>query len=1419
MNRSITLLFILFSLIASRLTAQEASPLTPGSGNPILPGYFADPTIKKFGDTWYIYATTDGNNDGRGPAEVWTSKDFVNWTMHEMNWPITEGGLYWAPDVTIGPDGKYHLLYNVPCQTYIGTGDTPLGPWKNSLGEDKTLIPDKVMPGVITLDSQTFRDDDSKFYVLFGTWGIFPNGGCGIGLLNNDMKSVEKYAKIPNTQATDFFEAPFLFKKDGIYYFTYSSGSCHDGTYRVQYAISRTSPFGPYEFGRNNPILKTSVDGTVHGPGHHSIIKNGDDYYMVYHRHDNPNSAHGMHRQVCADKMVFGPDGTIEKVIPTHKGIGALAENTNPFPNLAFGKKVTVSSSYSNDFKAEYAVDDNNGTLWLPGDNEKNQWLMVDLGREETVRRIYSEFWFPSYYYQYIIEYSADGKIWNTYSDRRNNTQAGCPMVDYGNVQARWLRTTITNCQLPGLFLGLWNFKVFSDSKNDPEQLLVHLEAEDLTENDLKAWPNLNGMLGGSFITTGDHLLTKVIDGQKALILDGKTTLRFTALAPRGITGNNPFTVMFRALCAEPENRGCVIDWASAGTGKDNQAALFLGDSKMIVLHGKKNIYYKTSPKAGTWFNVAVVFDGKTECLYLDGRLVSSNTKTLNITPGNPIIIGNTQTGDSPFKGAVNSFRIYNRPLASAEIVHYTNAEYIPAPHPASPPQGLIVDMDVQQFKIGEIVSEWKNSGLPGGVFNSKGQPAIVDMVEGQKSLIFTGNEFFTSSFAPPSSLSGNSSFTIAYRVYNPEIADEEYVAGWTDLGGPAASSANFGFGKNPERALAQHAGWADLGFKGNPPQAAKWHLIVVTFDGYMEKIFVDGLLNSQHQRQLYIQGGDKFTIGALSGGNLKFSGALASLKIYDKCLTGNELNNLFVKQEKAEIPVYLSPAELTFGTLKSWKNNGYLNGSFASTGAGLAVEDVAEKVAVTFDGKTILQFNLSDTTAIQDFTFEGAILNPEISKNETYLSLKITDNKFINLNFGSDKKLGAISASGNISSGFSGALPEAGRWHHFALTGGSGEIVLYMDGKQSYSAKLPFECRVATITLGADALSRFPFTGSYSFLKSYNRVLNGGEISNNFNEWKITGRILGNKKALFTVEPAAITTSSALMQAAPIPGAQYNYEVKPSGHPSRFSGWSFKPDFLANGLIPGESYTFLLKIKDAYGNLLSSGYSIPVTTAETNFQIYSADFKVDHDYLKTGTDGTIWDGFIGNQGDKTLKQLVCSQGNLLLESAGTVWDGQKPQGPFLYKNISGDFVVETLLSDVSGLAEKKVAGNNDCGLMVRVADLALAGKGEELLQLSIFPAWNIGNMFTNFDFPERSQEGNGSAWQFDKHLRLERSVNTFHARTSADGINWKEMKGSPVERPDLDGLPLQVGLYQSTYGEATAWGKFSDFKIFKTVK
>ena len=74
---------------------QLSSWNTPGNLNPIIPGYFADPTIRKFGDTYYIYATTDGTGNGYGPAQVWVSKDFTHWKNVVMNWPTTE--VVWAP--------------------------------------------------------------------------------------------------------------------------------------------------------------------------------------------------------------------------------------------------------------------------------------------------------------------------------------------------------------------------------------------------------------------------------------------------------------------------------------------------------------------------------------------------------------------------------------------------------------------------------------------------------------------------------------------------------------------------------------------------------------------------------------------------------------------------------------------------------------------------------------------------------------------------------------------------------------------------------------------------------------------------------------------------------------------------------------------------------------------------------------------------------------------------------------------------------------------------------------------------------------------------------------------------------------------------------------------------------------------------
>ena len=156
---------------------------------------------------------------------------------------------------------------------------------------------------------------------------------------------------------------------------------------------------GPFEY--KGCILETNADQTVHGPGHHSILEQDGRYYIVYHRHNMPRSVHGFNRQVCIDELQFDADGNILPVVPTHN-----AENVDIFKaqtsnrksqssaNLAFGAKVTASSYYDEWFKPEYAVDDNNATLWKARHGNwdgmataDGEWLQIDLGKPHEVQR------------------------------------------------------------------------------------------------------------------------------------------------------------------------------------------------------------------------------------------------------------------------------------------------------------------------------------------------------------------------------------------------------------------------------------------------------------------------------------------------------------------------------------------------------------------------------------------------------------------------------------------------------------------------------------------------------------------------------------------------------------------------------------------------------------------------------------------------------------------------------------------------------------------------------------------------------------------------------------------------------------------------------------------------------------------------
>jgi hypothetical protein len=96
----------------------NAAITDPGNGNPLVPGFFADPFVFYDSGTFYLYPTTDGYDDGTfmyfGPFGVWHSTDFVNWTfktlLYPADFPWSDNRL-WVPSVTRGADGTYYLYY------------------------------------------------------------------------------------------------------------------------------------------------------------------------------------------------------------------------------------------------------------------------------------------------------------------------------------------------------------------------------------------------------------------------------------------------------------------------------------------------------------------------------------------------------------------------------------------------------------------------------------------------------------------------------------------------------------------------------------------------------------------------------------------------------------------------------------------------------------------------------------------------------------------------------------------------------------------------------------------------------------------------------------------------------------------------------------------------------------------------------------------------------------------------------------------------------------------------------------------------------------------------------------------------------------------------------------------------------------
>ena len=293
--------------------------------NPFITDQFtADPTARVFEGKMYVYPS----HDIREPAgykgrpnwfvmedyHVFSSDDLNVWKDHgviltrsDVEWADQSAYAMWAPDCVF-KDGKYYFYFPAMAKgggfrIGVAIADHPYGPFKP--------LPTPI-DGVKGIDPGVFIDKDGAAYM---TWSAMDKLFIA-KLKPNMIELASEPQAIDNLPKNGLQEGPFEFERNGIYYLTYPHKA--NKTERLEYATS-SSPLGPFEW--KGVFLDESESGcwTVH----QSIVEYHGQWYLFYHDRDlSPDF--DKRRAIRADKLFFNADGTIQKVMPTLRGVGIV---------------------------------------------------------------------------------------------------------------------------------------------------------------------------------------------------------------------------------------------------------------------------------------------------------------------------------------------------------------------------------------------------------------------------------------------------------------------------------------------------------------------------------------------------------------------------------------------------------------------------------------------------------------------------------------------------------------------------------------------------------------------------------------------------------------------------------------------------------------------------------------------------------------------------------------------------------------------------------------------------------------------------------------------------------------------------------------------------------------------------------------
>jgi hypothetical protein len=337
--------------------AAAAEPAKPEGADPAkfltqpldIEIYSADPSAHVFNGKIYIYPSHDYESgvasDGLG--NQYAMKDYQVLSMDSVDGPVTvhdvaldikdvpwAGKNMWAPDAA-EKDGKYYFYFPVKDKEGVfrigaAVGDKPEGPFKAQ---------PEAIKNSFSMDPAVFKDDDGKYYMYFGgLWGgQLQKWKSGKYDANDDAqppddqpalspkvarldKSMVEFAEKPKDlkildengkpvlsgdHARRFFEASWMHKHKGNYYFSYSTGDTHT----ISYAMSK-SPYGPFTY--KGVILYPVLGWT----NHHSIIDIGDKTYIFYHDAQRSNGVNHLRNVKKPVEITYDEDGTIQPIDP-----------------------------------------------------------------------------------------------------------------------------------------------------------------------------------------------------------------------------------------------------------------------------------------------------------------------------------------------------------------------------------------------------------------------------------------------------------------------------------------------------------------------------------------------------------------------------------------------------------------------------------------------------------------------------------------------------------------------------------------------------------------------------------------------------------------------------------------------------------------------------------------------------------------------------------------------------------------------------------------------------------------------------------------------------------------------------------------------------------------------------------------------